>query len=93
MTPAQAFKELESAALAYANGSPVERVQRIHEAIAVLRQTVRKKRAPLHSAGQMLASCPTIEADPALVLPLLENVRQQVTSPRVAPPQTFEEKR
>jgi hypothetical protein len=40
MTAAQAFREVESAAHAYANGAEPGRVQRIHEALAALRAIV-----------------------------------------------------
>jgi Na+-translocating ferredoxin:NAD+ oxidoreductase RnfC subunit len=40
MTLAQAFDEVESAARAYANGANVDRLRRIHEAIAILKSSV-----------------------------------------------------
>jgi hypothetical protein len=46
VTPEQAFKEVEKAARSYANGCELDRVQRIDEALKVLRAAL----AGLHAS-------------------------------------------
>ena len=55
MTGVQAFKEIESAALAYANGATPERVQRIGHALEVLKSRVRCQ-APVPTDGVLSVS-------------------------------------